>query len=137
MYYLIYVSSANFPMSSDDLLFLLEQSREKNRRLGITGMLVYKDGCFLQMLEGDKEVVLELFETIKKDPRHKDVIKVITGHIQQRNFENWSMGFSNMDKVGDVPTLNEYLDENVGLRAFQDDAQHARKFMISFYRSNR
>ena len=137
MYYLIYVSSASFPMSSDDLLFLLEQSREKNRRLGITGMLVYKDGCFIQMLEGDKQVVSELFETIKKDRRHKDVTKVITGDIQQRNFENWSMGFSNMDKVGDFPTLNEYLDESLGLRTFQEDAQKARTFMISFYKANR
>lgn len=135
MYYLIYVSSAAFPMSSDDLLFLLEQSREKNRRLGVTGMLVYMGGSFMQMLEGDKQVVLELFETIKHDSRHKGVIQVMAGD-KHRNFEDWSMGFSNMDEVGNFPSLDEYLDENLGLRTFQEDARHARKFMISFYRTD-
>ena len=124
-------------MSTEDLLFLLEQSREKNRRIGITGILLYKDGNIMQMIEGEKQVVLELFETIKKDRRHKDVFQVIAGDIQQRNFENWSMGFLNMDKVGDdYPKFNKYFDENIVLRNFQDDAQSARSFMIRFNNIN-
>jgi hypothetical protein len=46
------------------------------------------------------------------------------------------MGFSKMDEVGNFPTLNEYLDENLGLRTFQDDARQARKFMMRFYDAN-
>ncbi len=134
MYYLIYVSSAAVPMSSDDLLFLLERSRAKNVCLGITGMLVYMRGSFMQMLEGDKQVILELFESIKRDSRHTGVIEIMAGEIQHRNFENWSMGFSNMDEAGDFRALGDYLEVNLGLRTFQKDAENARKFMISFSR---
>ena len=134
MYYLIYVSSAAAPMSSDDLLFLLERSRKKNLGLGITGMLVYMNGSFMQMIEGDKPAVLKLFESIKHDSRHTGVIEIMAGEIPDRNFEDWSMGFSFMDQSDDLPSLDDYWKANFGTRTFQRDAEHARKFMISFYR---
>jgi len=117
MFYLIYVSSAVNLMDDGELLFLLEQSREKNLKLDITGMLLYKGGNFMQMLEGDRDTVLELYDTIKKDDRHKDVITVLTGDIKERNFEHWSMGFCNMDKAGDFPNYAEYIKEIIAREA--------------------
>jgi hypothetical protein len=123
-------------MSDDELIALLEQSREKNLDLGVTGMLLYKSGNFMQMLEGEKEVVLELYETIRHDDRHRNVINIIGDAVKHRSFEHWSMGFYNMDKVPDLPTFNEYIDQNLNSRIFQADAKFAYKFMVSFNRSN-
>jgi hypothetical protein len=136
MHYLIYVSSAEMLMSSDDLMFLLTECREKNPRVGVTGMLLYKGGNFMQMLEGEQSVIMALYEKIKRDRRHKDVIKILDGQIQQRNFENWSMGFVNMDKAGDdYPPFNEFFAGKVELRKFQEDAQLARQFIVNFNES--
>ena len=137
MFYLIYVSSAVKLMGDEELLLLLEQSREKNLRLGITGMLLYKGGNFMQMLEGEKQAVLELYDTIKKDSRHKDVTTIVTDEIDERNFENWSMGFHNMDKTGSLPKYDDYIKANLTLRSFQSDAQKAYRFMVFFNEANR
>jgi hypothetical protein len=136
MYYLIYVSSAVKLMSDDELVALLEQSREKNLGLGITGMLLYKSGNFMQMLEGEKDVVMGLYETIRHDVRHRNVINIIGDVIMRRNFEYWSMGFYNMDKLDGLPTFNEYIDQNLTSRIFQADTKFAYKFMVSFNRNN-
>jgi len=136
MFYLIYVSSATKLMSDDELFALLEQSREKNIRLDVTGMLLYKSGNFMQMLEGEKDAVSSLYESIKKDIRHKNVITIISDDIKDRNFEFWSMGFYNMDKASELPEYNEYIDQNLMSRVFQDDAKFAYRFMVSFNRNN-
>jgi len=136
MFYLIYVNSASAPMNDDELFTLLEQSRENNLKLEVTGMLLYKDGSFMQMLEGGKETVLELFERIKQDKRHKNVISIISDDIRQRNFEYWSMGFCNMDKANGLPTFDEYIDQNLTSKTFQDDSRFAYRFMVSFNRNN-
>ena len=132
MFYLIYISSAVELMDDDALLFLLDQSREKNLTLDVTGMLVYQDGAFMQMLEGDKQVVLDLYKTICADSRHKGVMTMLTGDIQKRNFEDWSMGFCNMDKERNLPKFGDYIQQNLCLREFQNDSQSAYHFMVKF-----
>lgn len=137
MFYVIYVSSAVQLMNDEALLSLLQQCRKKNAALGITGMLLYKQGNFMQLLEGEEEVVLELFDTIKKDSRHKDLITITTDNIADRSFEDWSMGFQNMDKTGAFPNYNDYIEENLNIHAFQADALKARRFMVFFNEANR
>lgn len=137
MFYVIYVSSAVRLMNDEALLSLLQQSRKKNAELGITGMLLYKQGNFMQLLEGEEKVVLELFDTIKKDSRHKDLITIITDDIADRSFEDWSMGFHNMDKTGAFPNYNDYIEENLNFHAFQADALKAYRFMVFFNEANR
>lgn len=132
MFYLIYISSATKNMDDEALISLLEQSRTKNLNLNVTGMLVYKDGSFMQMLEGDQQTVLDLYNTITVDNRHKGVITMMTGDIQERNFENWSMGFCNMDKERSFPGFSEYLEENLNLRKFHEDSKNAYRFMVKF-----
>lgn len=123
-------------MGDDELLFLLEQSREKNLRLGITGMLLYKEQNFMQMLEGKEQDVLALYDTIRKDDRHKDVVTLKTGNIKERNFKNWSMGFRNMDKVGDFPKYDDYFKENLTLKSFQNNANAAYWLLVGFSETN-
>ena len=130
MFYLIYVSSAVKLMEGDALQSLLEQSRDDNRRLEITGMLLYKGGNFMQMLEGEKRTVLDLYERIKKDDRHKCVVRIMMGYEANRSFDHWSMGFNHMDKCGCSQTFDDYVEENLVRRSRRKDTQDAYKFLM-------
>ena len=136
MYYLIYLSSSVKPMNHDQLYTLLQQCRDNNQKNGITGMLLHQNGTFMQMLEGDKQVILDLYDDIKKDDRHTGFHTVLAGDIEARNFEDWSMGFFNMDKAGDLPKYRDYIEENLALRSFEADSQDAYEFMIMFNNIN-
>ena len=90
---LIYVSAATREMSLSDLTELLDQSREKNSRLHITGLLVYHRREFMQLLEGQKEDIFSLYETICGDDRNQQNRLMWDGPVAQRSFEDWSMAF--------------------------------------------
>lgn len=95
-------------------------------------MLLFKNGAFMQMLEGEKQTVLDLYDTISVDNRHKGVIKIMTGDIKERNFKDWSMGFCNMDKAADLPSLNDYTQEHITFKQFHQDSKNAYRFMLKF-----
>jgi hypothetical protein len=97
LYSLVYVSSAKKEMTDDELKGLLKLAREKNTGLGVTGMLLYRDGFFMQALEGEENVLESLFNAIKRDPRHEDVLVVYKKPIHERKFANWTMGFNKID----------------------------------------
>ena len=83
---IVYVSSAVKPFSNADLSSLLEQSREKNARLRSTGILLYKDGDVMQLIEGPDEAVTSLAKTIYCDSRHRGIIELIKRDITEREF---------------------------------------------------
>ncbi|GAB3745742.1 hypothetical protein GCM10028817_00920 [Spirosoma pomorum] len=72
---------------------IVEFSRAKNARLGITGVLLYVNGKIVQVLEGQQEAVEGLYKSIQADPRHRDVKTVISHPIAQRLFDKWYMGY--------------------------------------------
>lgn len=72
---------------------IVEFSRIKNARLGVTGVLLYVKGNIVQVLEGEQPLVEELYNSIRKDPRHTDVRTVISQPISQRLFSHWYMGY--------------------------------------------
>jgi hypothetical protein len=90
---LIYVSSAVKKQSTAELDVILETSVRNNQKTNVTGMLLYADGSFLQVLEGEKAAVDEIFSCVEKDRRHHSIIVLERDIIQERSFENWSMGF--------------------------------------------
>ena len=96
MFRLIYVSTARELMDKDALLGILAKAREKNARLGITGMLLYKDGNFLQLLEGEERIVRGIYETIARDTRHFDTMITMEEAVNERMFTEWSMGFHDL-----------------------------------------
>lgn len=110
---LAYVSSAVCPFSDSDLVALLEQSREKNARLNITGMLLYKDGNFIQVLEGPDDAVRGLFNTICADDRHRGVLRLMERQIDAREFADWTMAFHNLrdPALREIPAYSEFLNE--------------------------
>lgn len=92
VHHLIYLSSAAQLLAQDELETLMVRSQNNNRKMGITGLLLYNDGNFLQALEGDKETVAALFSKISRDPRHRGISVLFDEEINQRDFPDWSMG---------------------------------------------
>jgi hypothetical protein len=78
---------------------ILVQARQHNAVSGITGILCWGGGIFLQAIEGGRMQVSDLFGTIQKDPRHKDVALLHYEEILERRFGGWSMGQVNISKV--------------------------------------
>lgn len=96
-YFLIYASHATRDWTEQELFDLLRTSRLRNSRLGITGLLVYAQRRFLQILEGDQSQVLSLYDTIKNHPGHKDAQLLLDDELDDRLFPEWSMGFERLD----------------------------------------
>jgi uncharacterized membrane protein (DUF373 family) len=93
-----YISSETKPMEQSDLEDILSKSRKNNIELGITGMLLYGNKTFIQILEGDEKSVDNLLLKIRKDPRHTDFRMVAKKEIKHRQYSEWSMGFKNITK---------------------------------------
>lgn len=110
---LIYASSATRPMTDDELIYILGISRRNNLRFGLTGMLLYRGGNFLQVLEGMDDVVQERFNVIINDPRHHQVTLLLKRSVDKRQFEQWEMGFKNLDRadMSAIPGYSNYLNE--------------------------
>lgn len=97
LYCLVYVSIANQEMSEKHLESLLKKARHNNEKTAITGMLLYRDGFFIQALEGELDPIENLYTTIAKDERHRDVILVYKNPVQHRRFSDWTMGFNRIE----------------------------------------
>ena len=96
IYQLAYYSQATEPFSEAQLLDLLQVAREKNRKLGISGILIYNRGCFLQLLEGDNKSVDNLYDRICDDLRHKESSIIYRQFRNERIFkEDWYMAYRN------------------------------------------
>lgn len=93
MYRLIYASTARSDLDEAGLRQIVETARRNNAANGISGMLLYMDGNFIQLLEGDKPVVEATFSRIEADERHRGVIVLDGRDAGARVFENWSMGY--------------------------------------------
>lgn len=134
MIHLIYISSATKKMSEDDLIALLEQSRERNERQDITGMLLFKDGLFLQVLEGAEKDVDEIYLSICLDERNVGNYLIERNAIDERNFPEWRMGFENLSNrnLGELEGFSAILNKEV---ASEEIARHkglAVKLILSF-----
>lgn len=130
---LVYLSSATTHFSDDGLTELLQLSRVNNARLNITGMLLYNDGNFIQVLEGPDDAVRKLYNKIARDPRHSGLTTVIQDIIQTRNFPNWSMGFKRVDKLStDLPGFSNFFADTSLAEAFRRNPQRATTFLLTF-----
>ena len=96
---LLYASRVIDPASSSNTESILAQSRAHNPASGITGILCYGGGIFLQALEGGRNHVSELYGHIQQDKRHKDVVLLHYEEISERRFGGWTMGQVNVSKL--------------------------------------
>ena len=94
---IVYVSAATHPMSEDQLAALLEKARENNAKLGVTGVLLYHDGNFMQLLQGPVASVRKIYSAIESDPRHHMLIPIVEESGMPREFADWSMACGRID----------------------------------------
>jgi hypothetical protein len=134
MFQLVYASSALQPFTERELLDLLQKARQKNTKLGVTGMLLYKDGNFLQTLEGEQQVVTELVKTIELDPRHKGVLVLLRRTSEQRDFPDWSMGFRDLanQDAANLPGYSGFMNTPLIGAEFSQDPNRCMKLLLLF-----
>ena len=113
---LLYASRAAAPLKASVQDSILEQSRRHNPARGITGILCFSDDLFLQVLEGGRDEVCELYNTIARDERHREVRILSFEEIRERRFGHWTMGQVNLAKVN--PSLLLKYGEREELNPF-------------------
>lgn len=95
----LYTSFARDGVTEADIRDVLRVSVKKNAQLGVTGVLVYGDGLFLQVLEGPDSSVRTLLRTIAADPRNHGMRMVIEETITRRHFPEWAMAYGRLDRL--------------------------------------
>ncbi len=134
LFSLIYASSAVNLFSTADLVSLLETCRRNNTAAGVTGMLLYKAGNFMQVLEGEEEAVRRLHEKIHHDPRHRGLLTLTEHMITERQFGEWSMGFRDLTDpaLREIPGYNEFLNVPLDDTSFAARPSRARRLLTTF-----
>ena len=92
-YQIMYSSQATKPMTIAGLEEILEDARTGNQARNVTGVLVYVDGVFFQIIEGDKNIVRKLMANIASDSRHQSVKVFYEAEVDVQAFESWSMAY--------------------------------------------
>lgn len=130
---LIYGSSATRDMSKTDLVEILTTARENNAILNVTGMLLFKGGNFMQVLEGEADTVDALYARIQQDPRHHQLLLISRRPVESRHFAQWEMAFTNLDDLdpADLAGYSDFLSAPQGSFANVNESI-ARKLLLSF-----
>ncbi|MDC6170312.1 BLUF domain-containing protein [Paucibacter sp. XJ19-41] len=126
---LLYASRAASPMSEAELAAILKSSRAHNPAEGLTGLLCYSDGIFMQVLEGGRDAVHARYKSIIGDTRHRDVILLSYEEVAERHFAGWSMGQVNLSRLNpalvlkycETTKLNPYAMSGQALKALFDE----------------
>ena len=113
---LLYASRATTPLTASVVDSILDQSRRNNPSAGVTGILCFSNDLFIQVLEGGRDLVCELYNTIVRDDRHVNVRILSYQEICERRFGGWTMGQVNIDKVN--PALPLKYSERAELDPF-------------------
>lgn len=134
MYQLVYVSTATEPFSSQDLARLLETSRKNNAADGVTGMLLYHDGNFFQVLEGDRDAVTRVFRRVERDPRHQAVMTIHEDEVEERAFGDWSMAWCEVNEstLEQVPGFSDLMLRRDQAEPFGTDSKMVHDMILTF-----
>lgn len=131
---LLYLSNAKPELKQEQLDSILRVSRENNPSRDITGLLVFANGVFIQVLEGPRNAVHKLFETICDDTRHQDVAILGEYTGQERIFAKWSMGFlqSTLDELTRITGSASMIGREDILSLLSNDEAEAVRFLKKF-----
>jgi len=100
MHSLVYRSVANESFTIPQIYGMLSKAKDYNAEHGITGCLLYHNNQFLQLLEGEKDQVINLFQRISMDDRHREVSILESEHGEERLFDHWNMAFHDYGQNG-------------------------------------
>jgi hypothetical protein len=133
---IIYVSNAAIRFDDDVLGAVLDVSRDNNAACGVTGMLVFCGGNFLQVLEGPAAAVQETFDRINVDPRHRDVQVILDVRIAARQFADWAMAFSHARDRDDFDGAVNLIGEGRAIADHLSRDNNLRKMLLGFVERN-
>ena len=134
LHYLIYTSKAVKPFDGDVLDKILNVSRAWNEDHDITGVLLYHNGNVMQVLEGPRNEILDLFEQIQKDKRHRDLHRLAFRSVEKRTFANWTMAFKDVND--DLFNRVDHQRRNIPLTeqiSYTDDKEDSVLSVINMF----
>ncbi len=134
MLQMIYTSEAKAKFSPVELQDLLLTARRNNDRDSITGMLLYEDGTFLQVLEGENEVVEATYQRIAADKRHHKIMLIARLEVDHRSFHDWEMGFFDASggKLLQLPGYSNFLSKRTVELENLEDGDKAMEVLLNF-----
>lgn len=136
VYQILYVSATSEFLGESELEALLARSRKHNVERGITGLLLYCEGNVIHLIEGPENAVEDLFARIQKDPRHRSIIRMFSGPAPQRDFPEWSMGYSrvsNDEAEVIIPGFSNFLnDSSLAESKLAEVSKKTRIFLETF-----
>ena len=109
---ILYLSEANESFSDTDIQDLATLSASKNKRLDVTGYLSFSGNRFIQYLEGDSPVIIELLDTIRNDPRHTFINEIELNYQTERMFSSWSMRLITQEELSRI-NLENYIEQSM------------------------
>ena len=119
IYQITYRSTAQNGISRKEISALLDIAKARNPELGVTGCLVFHKGEFIQIIEGVKKNVFDLYHKIEKDMRHKNVSFIWEGSCAERVFPDWNMAFHETNVTSE------------GFRQFEKNLKFLSEFSVS------
>lgn len=129
-YAISYVSTADISLTRDEIDEVLKWSENWNNDHHITGLLLYSDGNFFQVIEGEKAVILRLFESIMKDVRHHSIIKIFGKEIKKEVFTEYKGAFASEHSKYDEETLERYLNN---IQSLDEGSQKVVQTMLNAF----
>jgi hypothetical protein len=101
LFQMLYLSETKKRWSDAELEALCAHARARNAQDGLTGLLLYGNGHFVQLLEGRRQPLILTYTRICRDDRHSDIVLLVDGPIQRRTFPEWAMGVLNVETAGE------------------------------------
>ncbi len=134
LYHLGYVSTEAVKFSDEALVALLSEARNANTDRDVTGLLLYREGSFYQVLEGSESAVMATFQDIEEDPRHKEVRVLFNGETDSREFADWQMGFLNLDGVdmGTLSGFSDFMSRDAEPQEFLENLSRGKRLALMF-----
>ena len=132
--HIVYVSFSFKDLTEIDLENLLADIRKRNKLQKVTGLLLYNDGTFIQLIEGKTRIIKNLFEKIKNDKRHSDVVLLLDESIKKRAFPDWTMGYYKLNKEqsGKIPGYSDFMHSSDSRKFIESTSHEAMKLLNSF-----
>ena len=110
-----YISTATQNLNDSEILKLLNSWKEKNGRLNIKGILLYSQGHFFQVLEGEKQVVLDMFYTIEQDSRHTGIIQVMGKDVEKGSLDGYIVDCLEQNNFSRPELIRNYFESVEGM----------------------
>ena len=132
---MVYISfSSSDELSETGLNDLLKEIRKKNKAKGVTGLLLYNNGTFIQVIEGERSIIEDLFKKLEQDARHNTIVVLLKEKIEKRSFPNWSMGYVKISskQAAKIPGLIDFVDTESRRKILENSTSEVMYLLNSF-----